>query len=130
MRSTSTYHDAAGFYALKQTGERRRGVWQVEQDVSAHKRVESIAGREPIDFCLFKGHPRRTAVLYCPSASVFQEARILIDADNAAVRADDLGGEHGDITYAGTDVQHAHSGHQTRSSEEPLCRDGGFAPGV
>src|SRR5688572_16341079 len=52
---------------------------------------------------------------------MFQEARILINAHNAAVRADDLGGEHGDITDAGTDVQHAHSGHQTRSSKEPLC---------
>src|SRR4029434_1711077 len=116
-----TYYDGAGFHALEQTCERRRGVWQVEQDVSAHQRVESIAGRERIDFCLFKRHPRRTAVLLCPPASMLQEAPIHIDADNAAIRADDLGGEHGDITYAGTDVQHVHSGHQTRGSKEPLC---------
>jgi hypothetical protein len=51
---------------------------------------------------------------------MFQEGRILIDADNAAVRADDLGGEQGDITYAGADVQDAHSGYQTRSPKEPL----------
>ena len=79
-------------------------IGQMEQEQPAHDRVERLVEARRAHVGLHEADVVEDAALLGDG----QRRRLAIDADDRPVRADELGHLRGDVTDAGTEVEHAH----------------------